>query len=242
MKLKHAFIILIFCLLSTGSILAQESSADNLPKYYNHKLHFGFTLGLNKSDFIIHPMKGLYLMDSLKSVRSNPSSGFNIGIVCEYAFMKYLCIRFVPDLSFAARTLVYSFVTPHDTTRKWVDQKKLVESTFVEFPLDLKLRSKRLHNFAAYMLAGSKYSIDMASQKDVNNTNAQDAVVKLRKNDWSVDVGAGAEFFLPYFKFGMELKYSYGFKDLIVHDQYIYSTSIEKLNSKMVLLSFTFEG
>ncbi len=242
MKLKLFLLTLFIALLSAGYLGAQESSNDNLPKYYNTKLHFGFTLGINKSDFIIHPAKGLYLMDSLKAVRSVPDYGFNIGIVCEYAFMKYLCIRFVPDLSFAARTLVYSFVTPHDTTRKWVDQKKLVESTFVEFPLDLKLRSKRLHNFAAYMLAGSKYSIDMASQKDVNNTNAQDAVVKLRKNDWSVDVGAGAEFFLPYFKFGMELKYSYGFKDLIVHDQYIYSTSIEKLNSKMVLLSFTFEG
>ena len=92
------------------------------------------------------------------------------------------------------------------------------------------------------MLAGSKYSIDMASQKSVNNTNIQDAVVKLRTNDWSVDVGAGAEFFLPFFKFGVELKYSYGFKDLIVHDQFIYSTSIEKLNSKMFLISLTFEG
>jgi hypothetical protein len=222
--------------------LAQESSNDNLPKYYNHKLHFGFTLGINKADFIIHPVKGLYLQDSLKAVRSTPGWGFNIGIVSEYAFMKYLAIRFVPDLSFAARTLTYSFITPHDTVRKYADQSKLVESTFVEFPLDLKLRSQRLHNFAAYMLAGSKYSIDMASQKSVNNTNIQDAVVKLRTNDWSVDVGAGAEFFLPFFKFGVELKYSYGFKDLIVHDQFIYSTSIEKLNSKMFLISLTFEG
>jgi len=99
-----------------------------------------------------------------------------------------------------------------------------------------------MHDFAAYVLAGAKYSIDLASQKDVNNTSTQDAVVKLRKDDYGLDVGTGVEFFMPYFKLGLELKFSYGFKDLIVHDQYIYSTSIEKLNTKMFLFSVTFEG
>ncbi|MFI5148606.1 MAG: porin family protein [Bacteroidia bacterium] len=232
----------VLALFLQGVVHAQSNSNDNLPKYYNEKLHFGFTLGVNKADFIIHPVKNLYTMDSLKQVTSKPSYGFNIGIVSEYAFTEYLCIRFVPDLSFAARTLTYTFDTPKDTSRGLVNMKKLVESTFVEFPLDLKLRSQRMHDFAAYVLAGAKYSIDLASQKNVTNSNAQDAVVKLRKDDYGVNVGTGVEFFMPYFKLGFELKFTYGFKDLIVHDQYIYSTSIEKLNTKMFLFSVTFEG
>jgi hypothetical protein len=241
---KHIRYILcsILTFLSIGYIQAQSNSNDNLPKYYNEKLHFGFTLGVNKADFIIHPVKGLNTMDSLKYITSQPNYGFNLGIVSEFAFTEYLCIRFVPDLSFAARTLTYTFDTPIDTSRGYVPMKKLVESTFVEFPLDLKLRSQRMHDFAAYVLAGAKYSIDLASQKNVNNTNAQDAVVKLRKDDYGLDVGTGVEFFMPYFKLGFELKFTYGFKDLIVHDQYIYSTSIEKLNTKMFLFSVTFEG
>jgi hypothetical protein len=240
-QLRPLFYILIL-VCGALRLQAQSNSNDNLPKYYNTRLHFGFTLGINKSDFIINPVKNLYRMDSLKSVRSVPNSGFNIGIVTEFAFMEYLAIRFVPDLSFSARSLEYTFNTPKDTSRGLVVMKKLVESTFVEFPLDLKLRSQRMHNFAAYVIAGAKYSIDLASQKNVNNTNQQDAVVKLRKNDLGVDVGVGTEFFLPFFKFGLELKYTYGFKDLLVHDSYIYSTSIEKLNTKMFLISFTFEG
>ncbi|HXC05336.1 MAG TPA: porin family protein [Bacteroidia bacterium] len=242
--MKHIRYILcsILTFLSIGYIQAQSNSNDNLPKYYNEKLHFGFTLGVNKADFIIHPVKGLNTMDSLKYITSQPNYGFNLGIVSEFAFTEYLCIRFVPDLSFAARTLTYTFDTPIDTSRGYVPMKKLVESTFVEFPLDLKLRSQRMHDFAAYVLAGAKYSIDLASQKNVNNTNAQDAVVKLRKDDYGLDVGTGVEFFMPYFKLGFELKFTYGFKDLIVHDQYIYSTSIEKLNTKMFLFSVTFEG
>jgi hypothetical protein len=243
LNIKRFILFISFLVVfPAGILLAQENSNDNLPKYYNTKLHFGFTLGFNKADFIINPVKNVYQMDSLKTIRSKPDFGFNIGIVAEFAFMQYLAIRFVPDLSFASRTLEYTFDTPKDTGRGLVMQKKLVESTFVDFPLDLKLRSQRLHNFAAYVIGGAKYSIDLASQKNVSNNNQQDAVVKLRKNDLSVDVGVGTEFFLPYFKFGVEIKYSYGFKDLIVHDSYIYSTAIEKLNSKMLLISLTFEG
>jgi hypothetical protein len=32
----------------------------------------------------------------------------------------------------------------------------------------MKLRSDRINNFAVYLLGGGKFSIDMASQKDVN--------------------------------------------------------------------------
>jgi hypothetical protein len=242
LKLNRTLFLLLIVLLTAGTVSSQSNSADNIPLYYNHKLHFGFTLGTNTADFIIHPSKDLYKMDSLKSITSNSGPGFNIGIVCEYAFMKYLAVRFVPDLAFASRTLNYNFDTPHDTTRGYVNLKKTVESTFVEFPLDLKLRSERLHNFAAYFLAGGKYSLDLASQKDVNNTNTATAVVKLKKYDYGVNVGGGIEFFLPYFKLGLELKYTYGFNDLIARDKYIYSTSVEKLQTRMFLFSVTFEG
>jgi len=239
----NKYILLFFLgLLAGRTSFAQTNSSDNLPLYYNHALHFGFTLGFNRSDFIIHPVKDLYMKDSLKSVTSKAGPGFNIGIVCEYAFMKNLAVRFVPDLCFAARTLNYTFDTPKDTSRGYVVLPKQVESTFVEFPVDLKLRSDRLHDFAAYFLAGGKYSIDLASQKDVSNKNAEQAVVKLRKYDYGIDVGAGAEFFLPYFKLGIELKYTYGLNDMIVHDKFIYSTSVEKLQTKIWLFSVTFEG
>ena len=66
--------------------------------------------------------------------------------------------------------------------------------------------------------------------------------MKLRKYDYGIDVGAGAEFFLPYFKLGIELKYTYGLNDMIVHDKFIYSTSVEKLQTKIWLFSVTFEG
>ncbi len=96
------------------------------------------------------------------------------------------------------------------------------------------------------MLGGGKYTLDLASQKDVNNTGLplSQQVVKLAKNDWGVEVGSGVDFYLPYFKFGIELKASMGLRNMLVKDPNptILSSTIDILHSKVFLISFTFEG
>ena len=46
-------------------------------------------------------------------------------------------------------------------------EKKKVESTLLDFPLYIKYKSERYNNFRSYVLVGIKYSIDIASQKDI---------------------------------------------------------------------------
>jgi hypothetical protein len=95
-----------------------------------------------------------------------------------------------------------------------------------------------------YLLGGGNYSIDLASQKEVDNTNLSlsDQVVKLRRNDFSYSAGAGIDMYLEYFKFSIDVKVSVGMKDLLIKDNTIFSNSIDKLNSKVVLISLNFEG
>lgn len=118
---------------------------------------------------------------------------------------------------------------------------KRVESTNLDFPVLLKLRTKRINNFAAYMVAGAQYSLDLATQKDVDNSG-DDPIVKIKQHDWSAQIGGGFDFFMPYFKFGIELKFSQGFKNLLIQDETRYSRHIDKLYSKTWWLSLTFEG
>jgi len=209
----------------------------NLTNYYGEKLHFGFTIGVNRTNFIIHQAEHFERFDSLKWVRSVPKFGFNLGIVSELRLQKYITLRFVPNLSFAERNLQYYF-QGHDT----ILRTKSIESTFLNFPLDLKLRSKRVKNFGAYVLAGGGYSLDLASKRKVQNSSGTDAIVKLARDDFSYEMGAGAEFYLQYFKFAIEGKLSVGTKNLLIKDNTIYSNSIDKLNSKIFLISITFEG
>ena len=235
--LKYSFTFL-FTALSLFAKAQDPHEKGNLVNYYHERLHFGFTLGVNRTNFIIQPAPHFERYDSLKTVTSAPKSGFNLGIVSEVMLQKYITLRFIPNLSFAERDLDYYF-EGHDTIVK----TKRIESTFLNFPLDLKLRSKRVNNFGAYILAGGGYSLDLASKRNIqNSTNINEQIVKLKRDDFSYEVGAGAEFYLQYFKFAIEGKLTVGTKNLLIKDNTIFSNSVDKLNSKVFLISITFEG
>jgi hypothetical protein len=69
-----------------------------------------------------------------------------------------------------------------------------------------------------------------------------DQIVKLKRDDFFYEGGAGAEFYLQYFKFAIEAKVSMGVRNMLVKDNTIFSTSIDKLKSKILTISITFEG
>lgn len=231
--------------LFTGTMLLFSIKADsqqimNLPAYTHKRLHFGFIIAANTASFYIVPTPNLAekFNDTLKTIRSSPQIGFDLGIVSEVGLTRYLKVRFVPSLGFTTRELDYSFMGVDTFT-----VTKQIQSVFLNFPVDLKLISKRLHNFEAYVIAGGKYAKDLISQKDVNQQLAgPHATVRLLPNDFYYEAGGGIEFYLQYFKFGIELKVSQGLRNLIIPDNTVYTESIQALYSKTYLLSLTFEG
>lgn len=116
-----------------------------------------------------------------------------------------------------------------------------LESTTIDFPLMLKLRTKRLSNFAAYGIAGFQYSIDLASQADVDQTLG-DPIVKVLKHDYAYQVGGGFDFWMPYFKFAVELKISNGIRNVIIQDNTFFMNPLSSLKTKVWWFSITFEG
>lgn len=227
---------------STVALRAQNPRAiktENLPNFDLRTFHFGFLLSYNTSDFFVRTKPQAPFTDSLRVLDHVRQPGFNLGIVASMNMTKNLSLRFLPTLSFQDRLLQYEFRRSDGTP---VYFKKPVESTYLEFPLLLKMRSDRINNFAVYVIAGGKFGIDMASRKDVNNLIDEDIVVKLGKYDYSIDVGGGCDMFLPYFKFGIELKMGIGLPNVFLDDGTRFSTPIESLRTKTWVLSFTFEG
>lgn len=234
-------LLLLLLALAAGPALAQRSKRivpENLPNFDLRKFHFGFLLSYNTSDLFVK-LKPSALTDSLLVLDHVRQPGFNLGIVASWNFTKNTSIRFLPTLSFQERTLQYQF---RRSDNRVVYFQKPVESTYLEFPLLAKFRSDRINNFAVYVIGGGKFAIDMASQKDVDNALDDDIVVKLRKYDYAAEVGGGFDFFLPYFKFGIELKGCFGLPNIAIDDDTRFSTPIESIRSKAYVLTFTFEG
>ena len=223
--------------LSCEVLLAQKSKPLNLPNFDRKRIHFGFTLGINSMDFKMD--QDLRKVDSLTALKTDSRSGFHIGIISALHFNKYFSLRFLPTLAFGQRNLEYTF--EGNEGRSVVI--KQVESTLIEFPFNVKYRSARYNNFAMYLVAGAKYSLDLASDKSTDNDVPElEQLVRLQQNSYSWEVGFGFDFFLEYFKFSPELKYSRGFDNVLIKENTIWSSPINKLQPAMIMINFNFEG
>ena len=116
---------------------------------------------------------------------------------------------------------------------------KPTESVFFDFPLYVKFKSKRLHTISGPIFwPVGKFSIDMASEKDVE---ADDIILRLKRFDYTYDMGVGIDLYLEYFKLSIEGKVAFGINNMLVKDGTVFTESISSLKSKTFLLSFYFE-
>jgi len=246
----------LLLLLFACEAMGQQRKSMNLPTFDHNRYHFGFILGANQMLFSVKTIDNLQFVkwtsnelpdfssvDSafVYSVNSSPTPGFTIGIVGDLHITPLLDLRFIPTLAFGERILNYNIRTYRNGEPQFVEMRKSITSTIVDFPLELKYKTHRLNNVAAYILGGAKYSIDLASQKKAEE-NVSDVTVKLNRHDVSLELGVGFDFYTTYFKFGTEIKMGYGLNNLIIREGNLYTNSIDQLKSKVFLLSFTFEG
>ncbi len=204
--------------------------------YDSAPLHFGFALGINTADFKIKRSGDFKFLDSLYTVNSDAQSGLNLGIITNLRLGNYFDFRFIPALSFASRNLEYNLVI------NGVEQKpilKKIESSFIDLPVEIKLKSERVHNYRFYVTGGGKYSIDLVSQEKVKNEDRQ--LVKLSKSDYGYQFGLGMDIYFELFKFSPEIKMYQGINNVLVSDDVIFARSLDRLSSRIFLISFNFE-
>ncbi|MDC0909489.1 porin family protein, partial [Flavobacteriales bacterium] len=203
LKITKYHIIIVFLFMGLNSLAQRNKKSQNLSRYDFQKIHFGFTLGINELNFNVKKNSNTITNDSLKTLYSKSQKGFNLGIVSNLRIGKYTDLRFVPALIFGERQLEYSFSDSLNT-----NEVKKIESTLIDFPIYIKYKSERYNNFRAFVIGGLKYSLDIASQSNIDDEGQK--LVKLKKNDLMGEVGFGLDFYLEYFKFSPQIKLSYG--------------------------------
>jgi hypothetical protein len=241
-------------MLVSASLSAQLRKIENLPTYDQSRYHFGFILAVNQMNYSIRPEDRFQFIkfDNIQaaeinadsafvySIESQPAFGFTVGIVANLRLAEYYDLRFIPSLSFGERNLEYRFSKYRGGTHELIEIGKKTPSTFIELPFHLKYKSQRLNNFRAYVLNGPNLRIDLASEAK-KGSDAAEVQVKLNPYDLAYELGVGFDFYFEWFKFGTELKMSYGLFDVLKREDNIYTDGIQKLRSKIFQVSFTFE-
>ena len=220
------------------SPVAAQQGRKNLATFDTKKYHFGFILSGNRSDFNLALTPDYSFSDSLQSIINQPQAGFDLGLVASWDATKNLHVRFIPGLSFQDRSLEYRFEEDGGTDLK----VRRTESVYLNFPLLLKLRTDRVGNYAAYALVGAKFSRDMQSQEETNQQLASDFILRLESGNSSIDLGAGVDIFLPFFKFSIEGKFELGNRNILIQDDSQYSAPLQSLKTRSFILSLCFEG
>lgn len=230
----HRKITILFFLLIPVLLTAQKAKPKNDSNYDERLLHFGFSMGMNAMDFRT-------VMDPESRLRAEVMAvkpGINIQIVTDFRPATYLDIRFLPGVSFGQRNINF-----YDSTGTLWGEPQVLESSFLEFPLLLKAKGMRLNNSRPYLIGGLNFRYDLAGKKEYDDERP--VYLRLKRADLYYEVGAGIDFYLPYFKLTIEAKMSNGLRDVLVHEPAPgypdYANSISSLRSQIWVLSFHFE-
>ena len=233
----HNILILFLLLCLSSELSAQKSKPKNKSWYDDKPFHFGFSIGLNTMDYSITPSQEAYEVDYLFPEVTSLNPGINIQIITNLRLNRYMDLRFLPGVSFGQRIInYYQNEIPYK-------QSQELESSYLEFPLTLKYKGERLNNVRPYVVAGANFRYDLSGKKEFNEDKP--VYIRIKRPDLYYEGGAGLDFYLRYFKLGVELKVSQGINNLIVDDAPAgyeeYRSAIEKLKARIWVLSFHFE-
>jgi len=223
------------CMMSQN--ISRKRNVPNLPGFDARQLHFGFLLGLNTMDFQVFNnglATDLNKQTPLYADIVHLQPGINIGIVSDLRLHKYFNLRFLPGISFGQRDLYFIY-----EDGKRVENPIELKSTFLEFPLLLKYSAVRDQNFKPYFIGGVNTRVDLARSK-------QEKMV-LKPFDVCLEVGAGIDFYLNYFRLSTELKASFGMLNVKGYKatedpaDMVFGQAIDKLTSNIFHFTFYFE-
>lgn len=260
--MKKLFVIAVLILMG-ASANAQMWGVPNLTTFDDRRLHFGFTLGMNTLDLGIKhyftiddnpafdrqsyygvPVGEGYLaeVDSVGGqIRTDIASltpGFTVAIVSNLRLTENLDLRFLPGLSFGNRKMAYN-VPLHDVNNPDTKDYYSLRSTYLDFPLLIKYKSKRIVNQRPYMVGG------FATRYDISKSPAED-LIRMKKLSYYIEAGMGWDMYLQFFRLSTELKYSFGLGNSLgkapeLPQTTYYSKAIKKMSSHILTLSFHFE-
>lgn len=234
------WLVVFICISFNG--FAQKEKPQNYRRFDEKLIHFGFMLGGNSTDFVTYQKVKAYENYGLIALTNKSAPGGQLGIVSTMKLgTPVMRLRFIPTLSFQERVMQYRFINPDTTAKTDFLNEERVNSTNLDFPLMLQFRTLRINNFAAYTLIGGQYTLDLQSQQDASQDYI-DPFLKIKKHDFQGQIGGGVEFFAPYFKFGMEIKYSRGFNSVFLPENTFIAQPIDRLYNRVWWFSIIFEG
>jgi hypothetical protein len=231
--MRKLVLILIGMVFLSHSITAQfnEDPVINLENEDEPLLNWGYFLGFNQYDF-----KFDYKNDA-RHILVDKTFGFNVGLIGEMRINEFLDVRFEPGLLYNSRTLGFpGFTEENDAIRE-------VKSTYINFPLLLKVNTRRIGNWKPFLIGGASTSLNLGSNEDSLDDNSG-GTFRMKKMVYNYELGFGIDFYLEYFKFTPSIRGVFALSDELVPDNdpnSPWTGNIDAMRTRGLFINFTFE-
>ena len=237
--MKKAVLILIYILsinIASSQLFTKEKLSNN-ENFDKAKISWGYYLGINSYDFNFD-----YQQD-LSDVQLEKTTGFNVGLIANLRINDFFDLRFEPGLIMSNRNLSYN---PNDFgDSEFLENIHLreVKSTYIHFPLLLKVSTKRLNNFKPFVTTGVSTAINLSSNEKnlADNSSGQ---FRTKKNMFFYELGFGIDLYLEWFKFTPSIRGVFAISDELIRDDDPLSPwtgNINFMKTSGVLINFTFQ-
>ena len=237
------FSFLLFFSALTIVCHGQKAKVMNDPTHDLKPVHFGFSIGLNTQDYNIEPSQfslDTFITPGIKEVLP----GFDVHAIANFRLATYLDVRLLPGISLGQKRIYYE-----DKNGKIINEKDGIidiEASCIEIPVLLKYKAKRLNNVSPYIIGGLNTKWDLTAKQSYG----EDQQIIVNRLDYFAEMGAGFDFYLEYFKMGLEIKYGMGLTNILKttdskgkpnQDHPEYTDLIESIRSQAVVISIHFE-
>jgi Outer membrane protein beta-barrel domain len=236
MKINNNLVLILigFTLLGQAQYKKGMFSKDpliNLANWDKSVVTWGYYLGFNAYDFKFD------YKNPANDIEVNQTTGFNVGLVGDVRLYEHLNLRFEPGLYYTQRNLVYPDIV------NLVDANREVNSTYIHFPLLLKVSSLRTGNIRPYLLGGASASLNLASNNKAKDDNVEQ---RFRMQRWTnnYELGIGIDFYTEYFKFSPSVRGVFGLKDELIRDKdpnSPWTGNIASMKTRGFFVNFTFQ-
>lgn len=209
---------------------------QNKPYIDYRRLHYGFFVGTHIQDMEL--VNNGFVTDNGEvwyADIANYNLGLSVGVLADLRLGEYFSLRALPTMHFGQNTILFREQNSGELSRQQV------KTTYIALPFHVKYSAERFNNYRPYITAGVSPMVNLTVKKQKQ--------LLLKKFDFMVEVGMGCDFYLPFFKLIPEVKFAFSLldvlekerKDLLDANYMKFTQSVDRVTSKMIILSLYFE-
>lgn len=232
--MKNALFLVVIAILTSNHLIAQigRDPILNIQNEDKKLINFGYYLGFNQYDFQFE-----YENDIGQDILVEKSFGFNVGVLSEVRINEFLDVRFEPGLLYTSRNLGFpGFTSEADALRE-------VRSTYIRFPLLLKVSTKRFNNIKPFIIGGFYTSLNLGAKEDSLDDNSS-GEFRMKKSVYGYELGFGIDFYTEYFKFTPSIRGVFALNDELIRDDdpnSPWTGNIAGMRTRGIFINLTFE-